>query len=292
MPFSQSRRDHRTIPATAVEVAMLILLSDAFAPNLPEQLAKYGEVTVDKSRVAEAEVVCIRSKTKVTKEYIDNAPKLKLVIRGGVGLDNVDREYAKEKGIAVHNTPQASSVAVAELAMSLMLAVPNRVVEGHNSMREGKWIKKELKRSELFKKTLGLVGIGLIGTEVAKRAKAFGMNVIAYDKFIDKHDHAALKASLGDLLKEADFISLHTPLTDETKGMINKDTIAQMKDGVIIVNTGRGKCVNEEDMAAALEMAETGRRFVMEHFDIRETAVEMQRLFRQHTMDLLRAGAE
>ncbi len=231
---------------------MKILISDAFDPSLPDRLKKLGEVTEDKSQVPEADVVLIRSKTKCTREYIDGAPNLKLIIRGGVGLDNVDREYAKEKGITVHNTPAASSVAVAELAFAHMLAVPNRLIEGHNTMAEGKWEKKQLKRTELMGKTLGLIGIGRIATEVAKRALAFGMKVIAYDKYVDQSDMAEMK-SFDEVLAQADYLSLHTPLTDETRGMINKDTIAKMKDGVVIVNTGRGKCAIEEDVVAALE---------------------------------------
>lgn len=230
---------------------MKILVSDAFDPSLPDRLKKFGDVTDDKSQVSEANVVLIRSKTKCTKEYIDNAPSLKLIIRGGVGLDNVDLEYAKEKGITVHNTPAASSVAVAELAFAHMIAIPNRLIEGHNSMVKGEWIKKQLKRTELMGKTLGLIGIGRIAVELAKRAKAFGMNIIAYDKYVDKSDFAEMK-SFDEVLAAADYISLHTPLTDETKGMINKETISKMKDGVIIINTGRGKCVIEEDVAEAL----------------------------------------
>lgn len=237
---------------------MLILVSDAFASNLPEQISRFGEVTDDKGRVGEADVVLIRSKTKCTREYIDNAPNLKMIIRGGVGLDNVDLEYAKEKGIEVHNTPDASSIAVAELAMALMMAVPSNVIPGHNGMKEGKWLKKELKRTELYGKTLGLVGVGRIGTEVAKRACAFGMNVIACDVVECESDYYCMKSCLEDVLKEADYVSLHTPLTDSTKGMINKDTIALMKDGAALVNTGRGKCVVEEDVAAALESGKLG----------------------------------
>ncbi len=231
---------------------MKILISDAFDASLPDRLKKFGEVTDDKSQLADCDVVLIRSKTKCTKEYIDNAPKLKLIIRGGVGLDNVDQVYAKEKGITVFNTAAASSVAVAELAFALMLAVPNHLVEAHNSMAKGEWLKKELKRTELMGKTLGLIGIGRIAQEVAIRAKAFGMKVIAYDKYVTSSDVAELK-SFDSILAESDYISMHTPLTDETKGMINKDTIAKMKDGAVIVNTGRGKCVVEEDVVAALE---------------------------------------
>jgi D-3-phosphoglycerate dehydrogenase len=232
---------------------MLILISDAFAPNLPDKISRFGEVTDDKERVKDADVVLIRSKTKCTREYIDGAPNLKMIIRGGVGLDNVDVEYAREKGIAVYNTAAASSIAVAELAFALMLAVPNHLVDGHNGMREGKWLKKELKRTELYGKTLGLIGMGLIATEVAKRAKAFGMKVISYRKSGKPSEYADVRKSLDEVLEEADYVSIHTPLTDETRGMFNKDTIAKMKAGAVIVNTGRGKCVVEEDVVAALE---------------------------------------
>jgi D-3-phosphoglycerate dehydrogenase len=177
---------------------------------------------------------------------------LKLIIRGGVGIDNIDTAYAKEKGIEVRNTPAASSIAVAELAFALMIALPNHVIKGHNGMRDGNWLKKECKRTELYKKTLGLIGLGRIGLETAKRAKAFGMDVIAYD--VVKSDQDVAKyVELDELLARADYISLHLPLTDDTKGMVNKDLIAGMKDGVYIVNTGRGKTVNEADVADALK---------------------------------------
>jgi len=232
---------------------MLILLSDAFDPGLPDKLKKYGEVTDDKSRVAEAEVVLIRSKTKVTKDYIDGAPNLKLVIRGGVGLDNVDRDYAKEKGIIVHNTAAASSIAVAELAFAMMIALPNHVSRADSSMHEGQWLKKELKRTELYKKTLGIMGMGRIGSEVAKRAQAFGMKVLAYDPYVKTSDLAEMKTELKDMLGMSDYVSLNMPLTDETKGILNESTLASCKDGAYIVNTGRGKCVAEEDMVKALK---------------------------------------
>lgn len=232
---------------------MKILIADAFDASLPGRLAKFGEVTDDMGKLGEAEVLLIRSKTKVTKEMLEGAPKLKLVIRGGVGLDNVDKEACKARGIKVMNTPKASSVAVAELAMALMLAVPNRLIEAHNGMKEGKFLKKELKRTELYQKTLGLLGIGLIGTEVAKRAKAFGMKVVAFDPFVLNHEVAQLKNSMDEVFKEADYISIHTPLTDQTKGMLSKDAFAKMKKGVIIVNTGRGKVVVEEDLVEALK---------------------------------------
>lgn len=230
---------------------MKILIADAFDKSLPQRLQQFGEVFEDMARLGEAEVLLIRSKTKVTPELVAKAPNLKLVIRGGVGLDNVDKEACKARGITVMNTPEASSVAVAELAMALMLAIPNRIVEAHVSMKEGKWLKKELKRTELYQKTLGLLGVGRIGSEVAKRAAAFGMKVIAYDPFIKEHPVAKL-VSFEELLANSDYISFHTPLTDETKGMINDALIAKMKKGVILINTGRAKVIDEAALAKAL----------------------------------------
>lgn len=230
---------------------MLILISDAFSPDLPDRLTRFGEVTDDKSRLPEAEVALIRSKTKCTREWLDEAASMKLIIRGGVGLDNVDQEYAREKGIKVHNTAAASSIAVAELAFALMIALPNHIARGHNSMEKGEWIKKELKRTELYGKTLGLLGAGRIGTELGKRAKAFGMRVLAYDPYLTESEFELV--DLDVLLAESDYVSLHMPLTDETKGMVNKELLAKMKDGARIVNTGRGKCVVQEDVVEALK---------------------------------------
>jgi D-3-phosphoglycerate dehydrogenase len=231
---------------------MKILISDAFDPSLPDKLAAFGEVTEDKDRLPEMDVVLVRSKTKCRKDYIDSATNLRLIIRGGVGLDNIDVEYARSKGIQVFNTAEASAVAVAELAFALMIAVPTRLVEGHLGMTKHEWLKKQLKRTELMGKTLGLFGAGNIGTELARRAIAFGMRVIAYDPFLKSHESVDL-VSMDELLTESDYISLHVPLTDETRGMINSETIGRMKDGVIIINTSRGGCVNENDMKAALE---------------------------------------
>lgn len=231
---------------------MLILISDAFDASLPERLTQFGEVTTDTARVADADIVLIRSKTKCTREYIDAAPNLKMIIRGGVGLDNVDREYAIERGIAVHNTPEASSVAVAEMALAMMLAAINHIVPAHTSMAEGRWLKKEFKRSELYQKTLGLIGIGRIGSEVAKRAKAFEMNVIACDPGVQHSDVATL-VSLEQLLQRADIISLHTPLLPSTRGMLNAERIAMLKPNCVVVNTARGAVIDEVAMAKALE---------------------------------------
>ena len=231
---------------------MHILIADAFDAKLPERLAAFGTVSSDMATLAQANVILVRSKTKVTPELLAQAPALKLVIRGGVGMDNVDKKACAEKGVKAVNTPRASSVAVAEMAMAFMVAIPARLIEAHVSMKEGKFLKNELKRTELFKKTLGLIGAGAIASEVAKRAQPFGMEILAFDPFLKEHPIAKL-VSLEELAAKADVISMHTPLTDETRGMVNAALIGQMKDGIIIINTGRGKCVEEADLVAALQ---------------------------------------
>jgi len=232
---------------------MLILISDAFAPDLQEKLSPYGNITNDKGKLPEATIVLVRSKTKVTKEYIDFAPNLKLVIRGGVGLDNIDLNYAAEKGITVYNTAAASSIAVAELAFTLIIALPNHVTKADSTMRAGQWAKKELKRSELYEKTLGIVGLGRIGTELAKRANAFGMKVVAYDPFVESSEVATMKSDLKDVLNNSDYVTLHLPLTGETKGLINAEMLKEFKDRAYLINTGRGKTIVEEDVVEALK---------------------------------------
>lgn len=231
---------------------MLILISDAFDKSLPDKLRAFGEVTEDTSRLKEADVVLIRSKTKCTKEYIDEAKNLKLIIRGGVGMDNIDREYCKEKGIIAVNTPRSSAIAVAELAFALMISVPNKLVYFDTTMKKGEWNKKT-KRTELYGKTLALLGMGNIARKLAERARVFGMNVVAYDKYVDKSDLARMVSSPEEAVKDADYISMHLPLTDETKGMMNASLISHMTKAPVIINTGRGKCVSERDMADALK---------------------------------------
>ncbi len=229
---------------------MLILISDAFDKSLPEKLSVYGEVTDDKSRLAEADVVLIRSKTKATREYIDSAPKMKLIIRGGVGMDNIDKEYCKEKGIIAVNTPKSSAIAVAELAFALMISVPCHIPFYDNTMKKGEW-QKSVKRTELYGKTLCLLGMGNIARKVAERARAFGMKVVAYDKYVEASDLAEMM-SLEDAVRNADYISMHLPYTPETDKMVGSALISQMTHHPVIINTGRGKCVDESAMAEAL----------------------------------------
>ena len=232
---------------------MFILIADVFLPNLPDKLSRFGNITYDKGKLPVATIVLVRSKTKVTKEYIDSAPNLKLVIRGGVGLDNIDLDYAAEKGITVHNTAAASSIAVAELAFALIIALPNNVTKADRSMRAGQWEKKELKRTELYQKTLGIVGFGRIGNELAKRATAFGMNVIAYHPIVKSSTVATMTTRLKDVLNNSDYVSLHLPLNHETRGMIDAEMLNEFKNGAYLVNTGRGKTIVEEDVVEALQ---------------------------------------
>lgn len=230
---------------------MLILISDAFDKSLPDKLSVFGEVTDDTSRLAQADVILVRSKTKCTREYIDKAEKCRLIIRGGVGMDNIDREYCAQKGIIAVNTPKSSAIAVAEFAFAFMLSTASRICYYDSTMKKGEWAKKT-KRSELFGKTLALLGYGNIPRQVAVRAKAFGMKVLAYDPYVKEAENATLVGSLEEAVRSADYISMHLPYTSETDRILNAALIDKMEAHPVIINTGRGKTVDEEALAAAL----------------------------------------
>ena len=203
--------------------------------------------------IGDYHAVIVRSATKIREAQIDKATNLKVIARGGVGLDNIDVAYAKDKGILVKNTPGASSISVAELTFAHMLSAARHVGRATVGMKDGKWEKKQLKGSELHGKTLGLIGAGRIAQEVAKRAIAFGMTVVASDPYVTEIPHIDITLMGKDeLLKKADFVSLHVPLTDETKNMIDEKAIEGMKDGAIIVNCGRGGTVDEVALSKAL----------------------------------------
>jgi len=170
-----------------------------------------------------------------------------------VGTDNIDKVAAKEQGIRVTNTPKASSIAGAERAFAMMIAIPTQLIKAHNSMVKGEFLKKELKRTELFGKTLGLVGIGNIAQEMAKRSAAFGMTVKYYDPYVATSPLAAKVTTLAELFKVSDYVSMHLPLTPETENLVNADILAGAKNGLVVVNTGRGKTVDAKAMAAALQ---------------------------------------
>jgi len=202
--------------------------------------------------ISEVDVLVVRSATKVTSDIIEAGKNLKIIARAGIGLDNIDVQKAKEKGIKILNTPGASAPSVAELAIGLMLACARHIARATISLKEGKWEKKILKGKELLGKTLGLIGFGNIGQEVARRALGFGMRVIVYDPARPETDLPVEYVDLDTLLRESDFISLHVPLNESTKHMINKEAISKMKDGVIIVNTSRGGTIDEEALYEAL----------------------------------------
>lgn len=204
-------------------------------------------------KLEDKEIIIVRSATKVKGELLDALKNAKLIIRGGVGLDNIDLEGAKAKRIKVVNTPEASSISVAELAIGFMFALSRHIVRGTVGLREGKWEKKQLKGTELFGKTLGIIGMGRIGREVAKRAKCLGMNVIATRHVRQIPEELAKTVSYDELYKEADFISIHIPLTEETRHMISKEAFEKMKDGVVIINCSRGGVVDEKVLLEALK---------------------------------------
>jgi D-3-phosphoglycerate dehydrogenase len=193
----------------------------------------------------------VRSRTKVRQPLIDVCPNLKVIVRGGVGLDTIDADYARSKGITVMNTPMASSASVAELTIGYMFALARSIYQATASMKAEKWEKKLFEGDELGGKTLGLIGVGNIGREVAKRANALGVAVIAYDPYVKAVDGIRM-VTLDELLAKSDYISLHLPKTKESTGMIGRDQIARMKSGVRIVNCARGGIVDESALYEAL----------------------------------------
>ncbi len=240
---------------------MKVLISDPIASEGVEVLKNAGHEAVEKPGLNPAELVSIipdfdaiivRSATKVTKEIIEAGKNLKVIGRAGVGLDNVDRETAKAKGIKVINTPAATSVSVAELALGMMFAAARSLASATASTKAGKWEKKKFKGTEIFGKTLGIIGIGRIGSELGKRAKALGMKVLAYDPYVKTCDFGEI-VDLNALLKDSDYVSLHIPKTDETKHILNRDTFGKMKKGAVLVNCARGGVVDEDALFDALQ---------------------------------------
>jgi D-3-phosphoglycerate dehydrogenase len=208
-----------------------------------------------RDRCKEADALIVRSATRVTADLLSAAPRLKVVGRAGVGVDNVDLEAATARGVVVMNTPGGNTISAAEHTMSLLLALAKQVPQATASMKAGKWEKGKFLSVELSGKVLGIIGLGRIGSEVAKRAKAFNLQILAYDPFLSAEaaqDLGVELVDLPDLYRQADFITIHTPLTAETTNLVSAATIAQMKDGVRIVNCARGGIVNEADLYQAL----------------------------------------
>jgi D-3-phosphoglycerate dehydrogenase len=218
---------------------------------LPE---KTGASVADE--IKDADALIVRSATKATAALLENAARLKVIGRAGVGVDNVDLDAATAKGIVVMNTPGGNAVAVAEHALALMLALVRRVPQADGALKQGRWEKKKLIGTELRGKTLGLIGFGKIGMEVARLAQALLMEVIAYDPFVSSamaREQNVRLATLDDVLAQSDFLSVHASTTAESRHMINAKTLAKTKKGVRIINCARGELINETDLLAALD---------------------------------------
>ena len=242
-----------------------VLISDKMSPLAEECLKQAGiEVDVitglDRQGLTDIiggyEALVVRSATKVTSKVLEAAKTLKVVGRAGIGVDNIDVEAATAKGVVVLNTPFGNSITTAEHAISMMLAVARHIPQANASTHQGKWEKNRFMGVELMGKTLGIIGCGNIGAVVADRAQGLKMKVIAYDPFLTPEraeDLGVEKVELAHLFKRADFISLHTPLTDATRDILNKRAFKKMKKGVRIINCARGGLIVEEELKAALE---------------------------------------
>jgi D-3-phosphoglycerate dehydrogenase len=240
---------------------MRIIVCDPTEAEAIQQMRAAGlEVDVRDSITAEELVqeiaaydgMVVRSRTKVPAALIDAASQLKVIVRGGVGLDTIDVKYAREKGITVMNTPVASSAAVAELTLGYMFAMARHIYETTASMKAGKWEKKKFKGDELGGKTLGIAGIGNIGKEVAKRALALGMQVIAFDPYVPAPQGVEQVQDMDAILRRSDYLTFHLPLTDETRNMIGPAEFEKMKTGVRVINCARGGIIDEDALYDAL----------------------------------------
>lgn len=235
---------------------MKIVIAENMEQDVVAEIQKLGDVVLApndvKAAVKDAEVLIVRSATQVNEEFLTHAHKLRIVARAGVGLDNVDKAACEKRGIKVLNTPTASSNAVAELAIGLMFAVSRKIAKADFSMKKKTWIKKELTGTELEGKTLGVVGLGRIGSMLAIKAKALGMQIAYFDPHA-QNSSLGRQVSLNDLIALSDYISLHLPLLPETRELINPDAISRMKKNAVLVNTARGGLVDEEALYSALK---------------------------------------
>jgi D-3-phosphoglycerate dehydrogenase len=245
---------------------MKILIADPISKRGIELLRANPAFQVDENTglkeeqllpiIGEYEALVVRSQTKVNKRVIEAAKKLRVIGRAGVGVDNVDVEAATRRGIIVMNTPGGNTISTAEHTFSMMMALARKIPQAHASVKAGKWERKSFEGVELYNKTLGIIGMGRIGGEVARRAIAFGMRVLAHDPFLSLSRAKALQVEvveLDEIYTRADFITVHVPMTDQTRGMINKDTMAKMKKGVRLINCARGGIINEQDLHDAIK---------------------------------------
>src|SRR2546423_3559187 len=227
-----------------------VLVSDPIAEAGIAKLREVAEVDVKtglppeelRSIIGQYDALAVRSETKVTAEILAAAEKLRIIGRAGVGVDNIDVRAATEKGIVVVNSPEGSTIAAAELTVAMLLSLARNIPQADASLRAGRWDRKTFLGTEVYGKTLGVVGLGKIGGEVARRARAFEMKVLAYDPFSTEEkaqEYGATLVTLEELYRRSDFITLHVPLNDQTRGMISSAQIAQMRDGVRIINCAR-----------------------------------------------------
>jgi D-3-phosphoglycerate dehydrogenase len=243
-----------------------ILVSDPLSEEGLKVLKEVKDFQVDvqtelspvalKEAIKDYDALIVRSATKVTKEVIDAAAKLKVIGRAGVGLDNVDLAAATQKGIIVMNTPGGNTISTAEHTMSMILALSRNIAQANASTKKGEWKRSKFMGVELYGKTLGIIGLGRIGKEVAKRALSFGMKILAYDPFLSREAAESVGveiAELKELLQKSDYITVHTPLTDDTKHLISKEQISMMKKGVRLINCARGGIIDEQALASAVK---------------------------------------
>jgi len=247
----------KIVLAEKVSPATLAVLKEEPGWNVvtADQIAQLGPGGLEKE-LADADALVVRSAVKVNAKLLESAPKLRAIGRAGVGVDNIDIDAATRSGIVVMNTPGANAVAVAELTLGLMISLARRIPYANASTHAGKWEKKSLQGTELRGKTLGIVGLGRIGLEVARRARSFGMELIGYDPFIApviaKENQVTL-VTLEDLFKQSDYITLHVGLTTQTEGLINATSLKQTKPGVRIINCARGELIVEEALVEAIQ---------------------------------------
>jgi len=243
------------IPDNVAQSAIDILTNaEGFEVNAPGKLSKEDIMPI----IAAYDAMIVRSGVKPDAEMIAAATNLKAIARAGVGTDNIDKAAATKHGVIVVNTPGGNTIATVEHAFGLLLALLRQIPQGHQSLVEGRWDRKAFMGNELKGKTIGFVGFGRIGQAFAKRARAFEMSTVAFDPYLDPQ-HPGLAetqtplVSLDEVFEEADIISLHPLLTDETRGMINKEAIAKMRPGVIIVNAARGALIDDQALADAIK---------------------------------------
>ncbi len=234
---------------------MKILVCDNLEKKVIEKLSELGEVTnISDSKtkteelignIVDTDIVVIRSSTKMNKDILQEANKLKIIARCGVGIDNIDIEEATNKEIYVTNSPNANIISVAELTIGLIISAARNIHTSNNSLKDKNWDRNKFLGTELYKKQLGLIGFGKAAREVAKRLTAFGMDIVFYDPYVDASEDEANKVELDELLKTSDVISIHVVKNEETKNMINDEKLNLIKKGGILVNTSRGGIVDE-----------------------------------------------